>query len=111
MAIDIAALRAFVDMDPDDAMMRFALGQKIHEEVKTPAGLAEALGHLRFAWSKDSRNAVYGYTLGQALLESGDEDQAREVLEAAFERASAARDSEGHDLAPAIRELLERMDG
>lgn len=110
MAIDLSALRAFVDADPDDAMMRFALGQKLHEEVRTPDGLREAVDHLRFAWSRDGRNAVYAYTLGQALLEIGEEAEAREVLEAAYERASAARDSEGHDLAPAIRELLERMD-
>ncbi len=106
MSIDLETLRSAVEADPADPMMRFALGQKLYDEVQTREGLAEAAEHLRYAWAHGRENAVYGYKLGLVLADLGETEEARTVLGAALERARAANDAEGHDLVPAIEDAL-----
>ncbi len=109
MSLDLNTLRKVVESDPDDSMMRFALGQKIYDEVQTRDGLMEAAGHFRFSWQASPENAVYGYKLGLVLADLGEEEEARSVLKASLECARVSNEGEGHDLVPAIEDALDSL--
>lgn len=109
MGVSLEALRKFVALDPEDGTMRFALGQKLYEEVKTPEGLAEAVGHLRAANAKSPGHCATYYVLGCALVDFGARDEAVEVLKRGYDLVVAMPEAEGHDLAPAIQELLDTI--
>ena len=106
---DLEMLRTVVEADPDDPMLRFALGQKLYDEVKTRDGYREAEGHLRFAHKADPKNLACAYTYAMVLTELGETEKARPILEDGLAKAAAAPDSEGHDLEPQFREALENL--
>lgn len=108
MAIKIEQVRALVEIYPDDCALRFTLGQKLFEEG-TEAELKEALDHLAFVHKNDARNAANELVYAKALLKANQPDEAREILMAGLAKAKAVS-AEGHDLVPAIQELLESLD-
>jgi uncharacterized protein HemY len=106
VAIDVAKLRKLVALDENDPLSRFALGRKLFETDPSPESLAEAADHLRFANQKAPQHLATYHILGQVLIQLGRTDEARQVLEAGFVRATAVGEGMGRDLAPAMQELL-----
>ena len=105
IALDLARIRKLVALDEDDALSRFALGQALFREGGSEA-LNEAAEHLMFANAKDPDHLATYHMLGQVLIKSGRNSEARDVLSAGCEKAEAAGFGMGHDLGPAMAELL-----
>lgn len=110
MAITIEALRQMVELDPNDPMMRYALGRKLFEEDPSPEGRTEAAGHLRFVRDHDRNNIAGWHTLAQLLVELGEEDEARRTLRDGIARIDAEASIDGTDLRPAMEALLESLE-
>ena len=106
MALDVSRLRKLVALDENDPLSRFALGKKLFETDPSPAALAEAADHLRFANARAPEHLATYHILGQFLTKLGRNDEARRVFEAGVARAEAVGEGMGRDLAPAMRELL-----
>jgi len=109
VALDVAKLRKLVALDGNDPLSRFALGKKLFETEDTPEALTEAAGHLRFANAKAPEHLATYHILGQVLLKLGRGDEARYVFQSGITRAEAVGEGMGRDLAPAMRELMERV--
>ncbi|MDX1973530.1 MAG: hypothetical protein SFY68_13450 [Candidatus Sumerlaeia bacterium] len=107
MTIRIEQVRQLVALYPDDTALRFTLGQKLVEEG-SPESLAESLEHLEFVRQFDHRNAANALIYGKALIQLGREDEAREVIMEGLQKAYKLSDH-GHDLIPALKELLESL--
>ena len=105
MALDVAKLRKLVGLDEDDPLSRFALGQALFQEGSLEA-LHEAADHLIFANSKAPDHLATYHVLGQVLIKLGRTCEARDVLTAGCEKAEAVGVGMGHDLGPAMAELL-----
>ena len=108
MPIPIENIRALAEQFPEDPTMRFALGQRLVEDNNSN-NLNEAIEHLEFVRKNDPGNAANFLMLGKAYAVKGMEDEAREVLTEGLQKANAMSDA-GHDLIPAIQELLESLD-
>lgn len=108
MPIPIQNIRALVEQFPDDPTMRFALGQRLVED-NNPDDLDEAIEHLEFVRKHDAGNAANFMILGKAYVAKDMEDEALEILMEGLQKANAMSDA-GHDLIPAIQELLESLD-
>ena len=106
VALDVARLRKLVALDESDPLSRFALGKKLFETDASPATLAEASDHLRFANGRAPEHLATYHILGQVLTKLGQSDEARQVFEAGIALAEAVGEGMGRDLAPAMRELL-----
>lgn len=106
MAMDLPKLCKLVALDPNDPLSRFALGRKLFEGDPTPADLAEAEEHLRFASEKAPEHLATYHILGQVLIRAGQTDEARRVLEEGVRRAASIGEGMGRDLGPAMRKLL-----
>lgn len=106
MAMDLPKLRKLLALDPDDALSRFALGKKLFETDDSPAALAEAAEHLRFANAKSPEHLATYHILAQTLIRLGETDEARRVLEEGVRRTADIGEGMGRDLGPAMRELL-----
>lgn len=106
MAMDLPKLRKLVALDPNDPLSRFALGRKLFEGEPTPADLAEAAEHLRFANEKAPEHLATYHILGQVLIRAGQTDEARRVLEEGVRRTALIGEGMGRDLGPAMRKLL-----
>ena len=108
MALDVARFRKLVALDQDDPLSRFALGQALFQEGSSEA-LNEAADHLIFANTKAPEHLATYHLLGQVLIQLGRNSEARRVLTAGCEKASAVGEGMGRDLGPAMAELLETM--
>ena len=106
MAMDIPTLRKLVSLDENDPLSRFALGKKLFELRRTPDAVSEAAGHLRFANERAPEHLATYHILGQVLIQLGEKDEARRVLEKGRRRALAVGEGMGRDLAPAMEKLL-----
>jgi len=106
MAMDIPTLRKLVAIDENDPLSRFALGKKLFELQPTPNALHEAAEHLRFAHARAPEHLATYHILGQALIQLGEKDEARRVLEEGCRRAITVGEGMGRDLAPAMEKLL-----
>ena len=109
VALDVAKLRKLVALDENDPLSRFALGRKLFETEGSTAALEEAARHLRFANAKAPEHLATYHILGQVLFKLGRNDEARKVFEAGIVRAEAVGEGMGRDLAPAMRELVSRL--
>ena len=109
MPIDITQFRKLLAMDDSDPLSRFALGQALFKQGQSPKELDEAAEHLRFANSKDPDHLATYLLLGQALIKLGREDEAKAVLQAGSKKAEGVTVGMGHDLGPAMIELLETL--
>ena len=108
MALDISKLRKLVALDEDDPLSRFALGQALFQEGGIEA-LHDAAEHLLFANAKAPDHLATYHVLGQVLIKLGRSSEARAVLSAGCEKAEAAGVGMGHDLGPAMADLLESL--
>jgi predicted Zn-dependent protease len=106
MAMDIPTLRKLVALDENDPLSRFALGKKLFELQPSPESLTEAAGHLRFANQHAPAHLATYHILGQVLIQLGEKDEARRVLDEGRRRAIAVGEGMGRDLAPAMEKLL-----
>ncbi len=109
MPLDLTKLRKLVAMDDSDALSRFALGQALFQQGDSPEPLNEAAEHLLFANAKDPDHLATYHVLGQVLIKLGRKDQARRVLSTGCEKAEAVGVGMGHDLGPAMAQLLEML--
>ena len=109
MAMDLPTLRKLVALDPNDPLSRFALGKKLVESDPTPESLAEATDHLRFANAAAPEHLATYNILGRALIQLGQTDEARSVLEEGVRRTALIGEGMGRDLGPAMRELLQGL--
>ena len=108
MALDVVRFRKLVALDDSDALSRFALGQALFQEGGVE-GLREAAEHLMFASAKDPDHLATYHILGQVLIKLGRKDGARTVLQAGSTKAAGVGVGMGHDLGPAMAELLETL--
>lgn len=109
MAMDIPKLRKLLALDENDPLSRFALGKKLFETDPSPEALGEAATHLRFANARDPSHLATYHILGQVLIQLGETNEARRVLEAGVARVANVGQGMGRDLGPAMRELLDRL--
>ena len=105
MALNVDRFRKLVALDEDDPLSRFALGQALFQEGSAEA-LHEAAEHLLFANSKAPAHLATYHILGQVLIKLGRDSEARDVLTAGCEKAEAVGVGMGHDLGPAMADLL-----
>jgi predicted Zn-dependent protease len=106
MALDVSKLRKLVALDPNDPLSRFALGKKLFETDPTLDSLKEAAEHLRFANTKAPEHLATYDILSEVLIQIGEKDEARAVLERGIARTDAVGEGMGRDLGPKMRERL-----
>jgi predicted Zn-dependent protease len=109
MALDVPKLRKLLSLDPADPLSRFALGKKLFETDPTPEALLEAAEHLRFANTKAPEHLATYDVLSQVLIQLGEKEEARRVLEEGIRRTAAVGEGMGRDLEPKMREQLEAL--
>ena len=109
MALDLPKLRKLLALDPNDPLSRFALGKKLFETDPTPQALAEAAEHLRFANAKAPEHLATYDLLSQVLIQLGERDEARGVLERGIARTDAVGEGMGRDLGPKMRAAMEGL--
>ncbi len=110
MPMDIARFRKLVEIDPDDPLSRFGLGQQLWQEDGSREALLEAAEHLRFANQRDPRHLATDHILGQVLIDLGETEEARTVLKAGCAQTEGLVEGMGRDLGPAMRGLLQQLD-
>ena len=108
MALGVAKLRKLVDLDEDDPLSRFALGQALFQEGSIDA-LQEAAEHLIFANSKAPNHLATYHVLGQVLIRLDRNLEARRILTAGCEKARDVLEGMGRDLGPAMADLLRTL--
>ena len=108
MAPGVASFRKLVAMDDSDALSRFALGQALFQEGGIEA-LHEAAEHLLFANAKAPAHLATYHVLGQVLIKLGRKSEARRVLTEGCKKTEAVGVGMGHDLGPAMADLLETL--
>lgn len=104
----MATFRKILALDENDPLSRFALGQALLREGTTEA-LQEAAEHLTFANEKAADHLATYHVLGQVLTSLGRTEEARKVLSAGCERARGVSVGMGHDLGPAMADLLDAL--
>ena len=109
MALDVPKLRKLLSLDPNDPLSRFALGKKLFETDPTPAALAEAAEHLRFANAKAPEHLATYDVLSEVLIRLGENEEARRVLEEGIRRTAAVGEGMGRDLGPKMHERLDAL--
>lgn len=109
MPLGIADFRKLVAIDESDPLSHFALGQALFREADNPEMLNEAAEHLWFTHKNDPEHLANYLILGQLLIKLDRKDEARSVLEAGQSKATGVGKGMGHDLAPAMAELLESL--
>ena len=109
MALDVAKLRKLLSLDPNDPLSRFALGKKLFETEPTSETLAEAAEHLRIANAKAPEHLATYDVLSQVLVQLGEKEEARRVLDEGIRRTSAVGEGMGRDLGPKMRERREAL--
>src|SRR3954464_6211107 len=107
MALDVSKLRKLVALDPNDPLSRFALGKKLFETDPTPESLKEAAEHLRFANARAPEHLATYDLLSQVLIQLGEKDEARRVLEEGIRRTERVGEGMGRDLGPKMRERFD----
>jgi predicted Zn-dependent protease len=105
MAMDLPTLRKLVALDETDPLSRFALGRKLHE-IGTPEALREAADHLRFASESAPGHLATYHVLAQVLIQLGERDEARRVLEEGVRRVAGIGEGMGRDLGPIMQQML-----
>ncbi len=108
MALNVSKFRKLVALDQDDPLSRFALGQALFQEGSI-AALHEAAEHLLLANAKAPDHLATYHVLGQVFIRLDRNTEARDVLSAGCEKAEAAGVGMGHDLGPAMTELLRTL--
>ena len=108
MALGVDGFRKLVALDEDDPLSRFALGQALFKEGTTEA-VTEAAEHLLFANAKAPNHLATYHVLGQVLIKLGRNSEARDVLSAGCEKTEAVGVGMGHDLGPAMTDLLRSL--
>ena len=109
MALSIDKFRKLVDLDPDDALSRFALGQALFRDA-TPEATREAVEHLTIANQAAPDHLATYHILGQALIKLGRKDEARSVLRRGCDQVRSVGQGMGRDLGPVLEQLLESLD-
>lgn len=105
MATDrLAALRAMLDEDPDDAFTRYAVAM----ELKGRGDAAGARAELEELLRRDASYLATYYQLGGLLHADGESDRAAELIRAGIGVAQAAGD--GHT-AGELEDLLDDVTG
>ena len=107
--MDISKLRKLVSLDENDPLSRFALGRKLLEMNESPAMLEEAAGHLRFSNEHAPDHLATYHLLGQALIQLGQTEEAKRVLEEGVLRVRGVGEGMGRDLGPAMAEMLAKL--
>lgn len=107
--MDFDTLRRLVELDPEDPLSRFALGEKLVSEADDAGALAEAEVHLRFSNSAAPDHLATYHVLAQLLLRLSREEEARPVLEEGIRRAMRAPSGQGGDLVPILQDLLDDL--
>jgi len=111
MAVTAEALRQLIEMEPEDTMLRFALGQKLLDEHRgDPSVRSEAIAHLRFVRDHDRKNIAGWYLLAQALVEAGESEEALRTLTEGLDIIASDGSIDGTDLEPAMTELREELE-
>ena len=109
MALDVPKLRKLLALDPNDPLSRFALAKKLFETEAAPESLREAAEHLRFANAKAPEHLATYDILSQVLIQLGERDEARRVLEQGIQRTAAVGEGMGRDLGPKMQERLSTL--
>mgnify|MGYP002000674237 CR=1 FL=1 len=107
--MDLTKCRKLVAIDDSDALSRFALGQALFKQGDGPEDLSEAVEHLMFANAKDPDHLATYHILGQVLINLGRKDEARTLLKQGSRKAGDVGVGMGHDLGPAMEQLLETL--
>ena len=108
MAMDVSTFRKLVDLDKDDPLSRFALGNALFQEGSIEA-LTEAAEHLTLANTKAPEHLATYHVLGQVLIKLGRSSEARRVLTAGCEKVGGVGEGMGRDLGPAMADLLDTI--
>ena len=111
MAMTIATLRKLLALDEEDPLSRFALGKKLFEDGQSTEEWVEAQTHLQFANRVAPDHLATYNILAQTLIKLGKIQEAKSVLRDGIARASLVTEGMGRDLAPAMRTLLESLNG
>jgi len=106
--MEISDLREMVELDPEDAVMRYVLGTRLLED-DAPGSLGEAVENLEAVIRTDPKHVASYLALGRAYLRQGHEDKARETLEEGMSIAEGLKHGEGRDLIPEFEELIESI--
>src|SRR5688572_18543861 len=107
--MDLPKLRKLVSLDENDPLSRFALGRKLLELAESPAMVEEACTHLQFSNQHAPDHLATYHLLGQALIATGQKDEARRVLTAGIERVRGVGEGMGRDLGPTMQGMLEGL--
>lgn len=110
MGLDISKFRKLLELDPQDPLSRFALGQALVREG-TPESLHEGVEHLAEANKLDPKHLATYHILGQSLIALERYEEARDVLLRGGAQVSAVGEGMGRDLGPVMAQLLESIKG
>lgn len=101
---NLAALQAMLDKGMDNSLLRFGLGKGLMD-----AGVpADAVPHLRRCVEQDPLYSAAWKLLGKALLDSGDNDGARQAWEQGIHAAQAKGDKQAEKEMGVFLRRLER---
>lgn len=106
VTMDLDAFRQMVTKNPRGFLGRYGLGNKILQEG---GDTREAAEHLRVAVQLDPTHVASHLALGRALIELGQQDEAKSVLKAGIDAALSGRSSGGVDLVPEMQALLRTL--
>ena len=110
MPLGIADFRKLVALDENNPLSRFALGQALFREADNDDMLNEAAGHLRFSNENDPEHLATFLIFAQVLIKLGLDDEARTVLQVGHKKTVGLEMGQGHDLGPAMEDLLESIE-
>lgn len=102
MTIRLAQFLKMIEMDPDDALMRFGAGKALLDEGRA----AEAVEHLQACVRLNPEYSAAYRLLGQALEREGQPQEAAEAFRRGLEVAEAKGDLQ---TAKEIRVFLNRL--
>ncbi len=99
-------LRQLVALDPEDALSRFSLGQKLFAEGQTREVIEEAATHLEYANRRDPSHLATYHILAEVLIKLDRIEDAQKVLEAGIAKTIGVPEGMGGDLRPILEDLL-----
>jgi len=102
--IDMVKLEAMLAAGQDSALLRYTLGITLFRERR----FAEAIAHLARAVELDPAYSAAWKLYGRSLLESGDADAARTVLDRGLEVARERGDMQALREMTVFRRRLEK---
>lgn len=104
--MNIETFRQMVARKPDGFLGRYGLGDKL---LKESENFEEAAEHLRVTVELDPLHVASHFSLGRALAGLKRNQEAKAVLTAGIEAALSGLSSEGGDLVPEMRAIIQTV--